>query len=719
MTISDAISLARTAQALVVEGKKGVGSPPSFPPSWTPVWAAKIERIEINRDSTPSKAIIWFPDVRWDQSIGLSYGDMIRIRTDEPNPNHRTVIFVGFFVSILSEFAGGSDQVRSHEHAAFVALDHRWLMAATSPLFGQVARSRDDYTGYGTSSQAPIPGSYTALNGRRTIFNENSKPNRDPDLLDYLSPAKTTLCQISIFADPDVGVPWTALEMIVYVTSPLFNKAYNYIPIDDTSPLSGLDHADWDRVLNHIVVDSLNIIEAVAVICKHLGWGFRLDYGTGGSVNFVFYKVAASLDYMRSASATTILHELYAPYPGDSINVGVSAGEKMLWAMTLSEDISYVVNNPLGIGAPHRFEITAELVPAFLDADLDPDTSSSNDNLFFTEAALQELTDPNSKDYYKYYHPRGDSFKRDVARRWALNEAGRYSDDSAHDRGMPFDFADVIDDKYIRDKAFKRTFAPFNRQLLPCLTMDKDSLNSIGILLEFSFDGGFTWQVIPASVSSLDDECGIYIDEANLAELVDQAEGTISGGTLDGVQLNFWTSLADDIENSRSFKDGDWKTRIRVTASIQLDTRLARQSKPTIGSGSPFLQSQVYDFADKYKIQQRTLSSRLASSSLPSDDVDDTAIFDAHLDAVRTANEDMSISGIFTLERLWLGDGSGEVDFMIGDGIARIAGRQYDLSAAVGKGVVFPEIIKIVYLPESQQTQLITRDLRFAEEVVV
>jgi len=481
MTLADSISLARTAQALVVEGRKGVGSPPSFEPYWQPVWAAKIERIEINRDSTPSKAIIWFPSVRWDQSIGLSYGDMVRIRTNEPNPKHRTVVFVGFFVSILSEFAGGSDQVRSHEHAAFVALDHRWLMAATSPLFGQVARSRDDYTDYGTSSQAPIPGSYTTLNGRRTVFNENGKPNCDPQMLEYLSTAKTTLSTFYIFTDPDVGVAWTAGEMICYITSPIFNKAYNYIPIDNANPFTGLDHADWDRVLNHIVVDSLSIIEAVAVICKHLGWGFRLDYGTGGSVNFVFYKVAASLTYMRSAPATTVLHELYAPYPGDNIDVGVSAGEKILWAMTLSEDISCVVNNPLGIGAPHRFEITAELVPAFLDSDVLADTSDNNANLFFTEAALQELTDPNSKDYYRYYHPRGDSFMRDVARKWALNEAGRYSDDSVHDRGMPFDFADVIDDKYIRDEVFKRTFAPFNRQLLPCLTMDNHLAGDPGV----------------------------------------------------------------------------------------------------------------------------------------------------------------------------------------------------------------------------------------------
>lgn len=717
MKVADATSMARTAQHLVVEGKRGYGSPPTFQINWQPVWLAKINRIEINRDSAPSIAVVWFPNVHFDQSIGLGYGDMMRIRTDEPNPAERTVLFVGFITSVHSEIAGGSDQVRAHEHNSYVLRDHRWLMSITSPIFGQIARGPDDFTDYGTDAQAPIDGAYTFLGGRRAIFNENGKPNSAPRLLSYLNSTGATLCQIPIFADPDIAVPWTALEMLQYIMSPLFNRAYNYIPIDDPALLAGLDHADWNRVLNHIVIDGLNVIEAVHLVCSHLGWGFRLDYGNNDTAFFVFYKVAAASSYSRNRNNTTILHQLHAPYPGESIDVPIAEGRKMLWAMTLAEDISSVVNNPWGIGAPHRFEITAELVPAWLDTDLTPDTSAGNENLFITEAALQEMTDPNSKNYYKYYHPRGSSFKRDVGRKWALNEAGRYSKTSAHDRGMPFDFATVIDDFYIKDSNGKRNYAAFNRQLLPCLTIDKGSLNSIGILLEFSFDGGITWQTIPSAVSSLSDECGIYIDEANLAELVDESEGKISGGTLDGIQLNLWTSLCDDLENARSFKDDFWKTRVRVTASVQLDTRLARQAKPTMASGSPFLHSRVYDFSEKYKVQQRSLSSAMDLSSLPSDDIDDTAIFDAHLDAVRQANEDLSVSGIFTLKRLWLGDGSGAVDFLIGDGIEKITGREYSLSAAVGNHAVYPEIIKVVILPESQQMQLITRDLRFAEEV--
>jgi len=69
--------------------------------------------------------------------------------------------------------------------------------------------------------------------------------------------------------------------------------------------------------------------------------------------------------------------------------------------MDLAEDIAAVVNKPWGLGAPHRFEFTAELAPAWLGSDLDPDTTESNANLFFTEAQLQEMTDPNAKSYYK------------------------------------------------------------------------------------------------------------------------------------------------------------------------------------------------------------------------------------------------------------------------------------------------------------------------------
>ncbi len=728
----DAKKLTRTAQQLVVEARRGFGSPPNYGSSWEPLWGAKVDRIEINRDGKPSVATIWFPQSRWHDSQGLSFGDNIRIRTNEPSAGSRTIAFAGFFTSRLPEFSGGSQRSKAYERNALVCQDYRWLLAITSPLYGQLARGPDDYNNYGEDNQQPIDDSSTFLSGRRTIFNADGIPNRDPVLL------VTSLCDIPIFADSDIATYWTARDMLRYVLSPYFNQAYQYLPISDPNTLAGLDHddhtEDWDKVLNHIVVEGLNVIEAVQLLCTQLGWGFRQDCDNDGTVKFVFYKIATAEKYARDTKDTTILHKLYAPAVGEDISDAVAAGEKLLWSMTLAEDIAAVVNNPWGLGAPHRFEFTAELVPAWLDDDLEPDTSNSNANLFFIEADLQDMTTPNNRPYYKYYHPRGDSFRRNVGRKWVLNESGRYSNSETYNRGIPFDFSTVVPEEYIKDDipgSEKRLYGPFKRQLLPALTIDKDSLNSVGVKVEFSFDGGQSWQVIPAAISSLKDECGIYIAEANLAEMVDQAEGTISKeeeeeGALEGVQLNYFTSLCDDKLNGRIFKDKDsegeeakpWKTRIRVTASVQLDQRLRRQAAPTSATGSPFNHRQIYDFSAKYALQKRTESSIFASSELPVWEIDSTDYFDKHLAAARAANEDMSVSAQFTLERLWLGDGSGKPDFAIGDCIEKITGRDYDLSAALGDTKVYPEIIQIIYSPEKQMTKLITRDLRFAEVVL-
>jgi hypothetical protein len=65
---------------------------------------------------------------------------------------------------------------------------------------------------------------------------------------------------------------------------------------------------------------------------------------------------------------------------------------------------------------------------------------------------------------------------------------------------------------------------------------------------------------------------------------------------------------------------------------------------------------------------------------------------------------------------LWLGDGDGQPAFMVGDAIGYITGREYDLESGTFEGgKVSPEIIQIIYLPETQKQVLITRDLRYAE----
>ena len=66
----------------------------------------------------------------------------------------------------------------------------------------------------------------------------------------------------------------------------------------------------------------------------------------------------------------------------------------------------------------------------------------------------------------------------------------------------------------------------------------------------------------------------------------------------------------------------------------------------------------------------------------------------------------------------WLGDGRSFPDFVLGDCIEKITGREYPLSATFGKTKIYPEIIQIIYLPEVQRQKLITRDLRYAEVVL-
>jgi hypothetical protein len=315
-----------------------------------------------------------------------------------------------------------------------------------------------------------------------------------------------------------------------------------------------------------------------------------------------------------------------------------------------------------------------------------------------------------------------------VGRKWVLNEIGKYSGGS-YDRGMPFDFStidargDIYDaqgraTKCLKDDEGKRAFAPFRRKLLPCLTVDKDSLNSVGIVVEFSFDKGATWQKLEGSVAALDDEAGILITEPNLAEMIAQGNQVFNGGTLDGVEVNYWTSLCDDKLKTQHFKDGDWFTRVRVTASVQMDQRLRRQEPPSGASGSPFSHSRLYDFSEKYGLAKRASTSRFTGGALTAGEQDHYEWFGLHLADIRRACEDASVSGKFTLERLWLGDGSGMPDFMPGDCIERITGREYSLAASLNGEPVYPEIVKVVYLPDRQQMMLITRDLRYADVVL-
>ena len=634
-----------------------------------------------------------------------------RLRTDHAKADVQSIVFVGIVTSKFKQFSG------NYERNAVKCLDIRWLLHTTSPIFGQVARGPDDFEKYGTDEQVIIEGAWTFLSAQRCIFNPDGKPNRDPvDLIitstdiEGMEDKEQMTANIPIFCDPGSGEAWTAKQMLTYIMSPAYNLIFSHLPIFDPSQIPTLNHSDWNKKLYNINIDGLSILEAIDLICRHIGWTFRLSSNIYYVAFFEFYKPGKASGYSRSSEEPTIQHELCVPAVGTGVKGAVIAGNKLLAFMVFEEDVSDVINNPWAIGSPHRFEFTAKLVPAWLDSQIEVDT----DNLYFTEAALQKETNPEQYAYYRYYHVRGSQHLRTAGRKWSLNESGIYTG-GEFNRGIPFDFTTIVPEEYImyirKEGDTKKAYAPYRRQLLPCLTLDKEHLNSIGIIVEFSFDEGSTWQIIPCSIIPLSDECGIYIAEENLCEMVDQNEGIISGGILDGEQLNYWTSLCDDIAESRSFKAGEWKTRVRITASVQMDQRIFHESGRQPSSALSYESVSMYDFSDKYGHSKRTESSIFVNHWLTAPAVDSTETIKAHINAIRDANQDISISDQFILDRLWLGDGAGQPDFMVGDTIKSITGRDYNLSTA-------PEIIKVVYLPEKQQTELITRDSRYDASIL-
>lgn len=724
MTV-DAVSLQRTAQRPVALFRRWTGS--GYADAWddTLTATAMVASIIHNIGAKPNEATLLFADLRWHLTYNLQPGDRVRIQTDA-----MTVIFDGFLTSRRMGFSGGvgADGSGAWERNALLALDYRWMYNSTSPVYGQIARSPDDFTAFGEPGQTPIDNAATFMSGRRCIFNADGRPNRDPvDLtlsgsLTYPGAAQS----MPIFAPAGYVAPtsegdpqyFTLRQMIQYVLSPYYNPYWSLLAVADPLVIVGITHADFDAVIAHVSVEGLGVIDALARLLNLIGWTFRQADSILGP-GFVFFKSGRAAGTVRTAEQQIILHELHAPAVAEDLVAAVAAGKKLLTKGELIHDIASVVNNPVGVGAPDLVEITAELVPAWDDGDLVLDDSDNYTHLFYTEAELAEMENPDAWDYYKCYHTRGSAFKRDVGRKWALNESGAYSV-PAYDRGAPFDLTTVVPETLIKQDDH-RMYGLFKRALMPCLTFDKDSLNTVGIRVEFSFDGGTSWEAIPCVIENLPDEGGIRIAEPNLADILPKTGGVITdaGSPILDKELNFFTSLANDKFQLYGFKDGEWLTRVRVTACIQLDQRLRYASTPSTASGSPLMMQRLYDFSDRYSRKVRAAGSAFYESGLPAWEVNQGTALAAHLDAIRHANEDASINSAFEMDRLWL-DAADAPTFEIGDGVYKITGREVSLYTALPQSGdaepagVYPEIVQIIYDIEKQTQSLVTRDLRLA-----
>lgn len=700
----DAKKLSRQAQFLVVEIARGFGEPP-YHGEWQPLYNAKVESIIENMNATPSEATFYLPGTRWDADVDIHFGDKIKITyyaLDSEGLSKENILFVGFVTRRLQQFSGGTAQGGKYERLGFHCLDIRWLLS-TLPIYGQIGIGAGDEDDAGF----PIEGKFTHFTGRRCVFNPDGLPNRFSSGITY--EAKNQPCFLNPDPLDEYSIFWNWEDMARYILGPVvLQTAAEYIDLDAEEIFEAIpmtpDRADWIKIPKNISIEGLNPISALQLICKRIGWAFSLSY-TKDSKQTEYAQIVL---FKPGKSETK--HKLYSPpahEPGGDMNPAadaVAAGKIIVAAAQFEEDISNVVNTPYMLAAPKRVEFTAELVPAWLDSDLVPDTSDDNANLFITESDLQTIENPSQYSFFRNYHLESSAVKRDVGRIWSLNETGKYSLNTTYNRGEPFDLSTILPADYAYDENGKKAYGYYDHALLPCLSMILQ--NSINPLVEFSFDAGVTWHRIACAIVPMEKECGIQILEHNLSEIKPKNIETITSGDLEGIELNYFTSLAKDKLAGGEFNT--WQTRVRVTASIQLEQRLHTQLLPS-GSGSPFYQADVIDVSNNFFKQARHTSSQFSAANMPANERDDYEEFSEYIDKLRKTLQDTAISGRIVLDRLWLGT------FNIGDSIEGIEGRDYSFKTSLGSQELYPEIVQIVYLVQKQKMQIITRDLRFSE----
>jgi len=269
--------------------------------------------------------------------------------------------------------------------------------------------------------------------------------------------------------------------------------------------------------------------------------------------------------------------------------------------------------------------------------------------------------------------------------------------------------------------------------VLPCLTQLDAEGNKINYRLEFTVDGGANWHPFEGRYQPLTGdnyhEWGIYITQPNLADITiksktDEGENLAypnesgAGPKTYGLEINFWTAVAREIDASRSFKDGQWQLKVRLTACVQLDQRLVTVRDAIAGSGTCFRHESVFDYSRQYKSRTRTASSVLGqgAGAPAADQADERVALAAHLDLVTEINRQQSHSCSFSLLGIKPAEGSGVwrmPRFVLGDTIAGIEGRGVSLRTNQGADrEEFVSIEQIIYSPESDLMSIVTSDLR-------
>jgi len=749
----------------IIETKRGGGA-------WQFFYEAVCDEVVCNVGAKPSTAKIRLNGCSWHDDGGLERLDRVRVRTPGDVANS-TLLFDGVLTAWTPNFSGQNEnsvwfaQDLRYMFAKQNVIYGQWCFARSAyPKNAAVWKD-------GPPEPKDYQKRYFAV-GRRCIFNKGGNGNKDPYSFRFNYDGETY--KIPMFSQLSNAEDWTVGDMVQYVLMHITTSCCNelgYGPIANPDPdaaapstvglpLDGMSETDprqqWNYVPGEIDIDCLNAMEALEYLANLIGWKYRLDsYLIPDENNNQLLDVAyrhifyipnvATEPYTRTDNDSVLLRRLYCPsyngpyssedtYYYDDLSAVLAADEIVVNAANIIRDGSNVINRSCWLGEQDMHEISVELVPAWKDSDFTIWAVGDADKLFYTSSELKDLADagvdPNSKTFVKKFCTNGTSFAKykNVGRRWALNEIGTYSH-SDYSRGKPFDFTDkYLGKNYIARLASTENYngndyiGIFPSQIMDALAGDEKK-NSIRYKLEFSVDGGLKWHnLADAKHEFLDEEFGIRINEPNLSDIIlEETTGAGSsnvygtdGYDTDGYEINFWSAVAWDKENSSVFnpapsKNG-WKLRVRITCSIQLDSRLMNIND-IAGSGMKELQVGVFDVHEQYKYRVQEQSSILyGNTNYSTNTYDNTAAMKLHQAVVDAANKLPTYSGSFEFAKIYLATGTGtwrRPTFMLGDCLEYLDGRGVSLAVSTGKHACIEQII---YQPQVCATEVITADLR-------
>ncbi len=604
------------------------------------------------------------------------------VRTNEGNGD---VLFEGYPPIQEARWHGGPG--RGEESFGFTArhVYERLSRDRRSWIYGRQMRSGAIEDGL-QSLPSVFASKSVLVTALPCVFNPDDRANRAATPLTIAKHDGSTV-SVPIFSGDDdpSAVLWThgdALRYLVWFYSPQEGPVFFGNVFDEPNSSSRLA-ARLAAPCTSLNCEAVNLVEALSLLADDAGIHVTVDtIGDGVGVRSSF-RVWASGDGVRrplhlvrggvhaDGTARFDASELSA---SDVFRANEVARAVIRW------DDARIVNAPIVLGDVKRYEMTVPLVPGWIPTvNLDnvavQDRASSR-ALALTPATVAVLGDSASQSaWFSAFHADGDDFfaNRFVARRWVLNEDGRfdgatYNRNAPFDDYQPFDFATVASNEIARAGEWTRRTRAFE----PTITETPEGAR-FGVLIELSFDSGATWQRSAGGVRILADPAGILFDADNPTQV------TPTG--IDPAEQNLWFAIIDQT------------MRVRVTAVMAGDERLVADVRPN-DSATPTLvtTSEVINRAGTYRFASRDGTTNVLKSTNPTGEIglDDTAAIHRFGQSLAAWSQDRRVIASPVVP--WVGTVFGigdEIDQVRGRGVSFVTRRDGELAGPVVVGKRF------------------------------